>query len=343
MPLTRARSARRKLDLVRAGELETEKLNKYDFYVCEHCGDGEDDNKASEQIQRFPLQQATLERFFHIKRGAAHLDSDNNAKRAAGSLVAATGGEVGGAVACCAAGRVTPTPKKRRRRAVPALSLPKKAGGSTLRAFRPVEDEERKLVLQASLATAIRHEGAEYSEELVYQDRAVEKANVASREGVQAIGATNMRALQKHKEQLAQGQWPPLHVRHDSVEGFVVEADASIPAMTLICEYTGDVSWANTFELDHSDCLMDLLILDHDKEHSLTISAAKRCNIARFISGVNNTVKELAAKQNVKCVRYEVDGQARVLLVALRTIREGERLYYNYNEFRQSYDTSYFV
>ena len=51
-----------------------------------------------------------------------------------------------------------------------------------------------------------------------------------------------------------------------------------------------------------------------------------------------DTVPELRAKQNVKAVRFEVGGQARVLLVALRRIAEGERLYYNYNEERKDYE-----
>lgn len=48
-------------------------------------------------------------------------------------------------------------------------------------------------------------------------------------------------------------------------------------------------------------------------------------------------------KQNVKCVRFDVDGECRVLLVAARDIRKGERLYYDYNGYEQEYPTQHFV
>ena len=114
--------------------------------------------------------------------------------------------------------------------------------------------------------------------------REQEEANRANLEGVQRLDAASCRALALHKAQLAAGDWPALHVRHDAVEGFVVEAYAPIQAMTLICEYTGEVDWARRYEKDHADCLMDLLVLPRSEGRSLTISAQHTCNIARFIN-----------------------------------------------------------
>lgn len=48
-------------------------------------------------------------------------------------------------------------------------------------------------------------------------------------------------------------------------------------------------------------------------------------------------------KQNLKCVRYDVDGECRVLLVANRDISKGERLYYDYNGHELEYPTHHFV
>lgn len=48
-------------------------------------------------------------------------------------------------------------------------------------------------------------------------------------------------------------------------------------------------------------------------------------------------------KQNVKCVRFDVDGEARALLIAIRDIPKGERLYYDYNGYQQDYPTEHFV
>lgn len=48
-------------------------------------------------------------------------------------------------------------------------------------------------------------------------------------------------------------------------------------------------------------------------------------------------------KENLKCVRYDVNGECRVLLVACRDICSGERLYYDYNGHEQEYPTHNFV
>lgn len=48
-------------------------------------------------------------------------------------------------------------------------------------------------------------------------------------------------------------------------------------------------------------------------------------------------------KQNLKCVRFNVNGECRVLLVANRDIRQGERLYYDYNGYENEYPTEHFV
>lgn len=48
-------------------------------------------------------------------------------------------------------------------------------------------------------------------------------------------------------------------------------------------------------------------------------------------------------KQNLKCVRYNVDGESRVLLIAIKDIAKGERLYYDYNGYEKEYPTEHFV
>ena len=53
--------------------------------------------------------------------------------------------------------------------------------------------------------------------------------------------------------------------------------------------------------------------------------------------------REGKKKQNCKCVRYSVNGECRVLLVATRDIAKGERLYYDYNGYEHEYPTHHFV
>lgn len=53
--------------------------------------------------------------------------------------------------------------------------------------------------------------------------------------------------------------------------------------------------------------------------------------------------REGRKKQNVRCVRFNIDGEARVILVAIRDIPKGERLYYDYNAYQTEYPTQHFV
>jgi len=53
--------------------------------------------------------------------------------------------------------------------------------------------------------------------------------------------------------------------------------------------------------------------------------------------------REGRKKQNLKCVRFNINGEARVLLVANRDISKGERLYYDYNGYEHEYPTEHFV
>ena len=53
--------------------------------------------------------------------------------------------------------------------------------------------------------------------------------------------------------------------------------------------------------------------------------------------------REGKKKQNLKCVRYNVNGECQVLLVATRDIAKGERLYYDYNGYEYEYPTHHFV
>ncbi|GKD33237.1 reverse transcriptase domain-containing protein [Tanacetum coccineum] len=73
---------------------------------------------------------------------------------------------------------------------------------------------------------------------------------------------------------------------------------------------------------------------------SLVICPDKRSNIAQFLNGINNLRRK---KRNLKCVRYNVDGEAMVLLVANRDIAKGERLYYDYNAYEHEYPTEHFL
>nr|GEW89818.1 probable histone-lysine N-methyltransferase ATXR5 [Tanacetum cinerariifolium] len=86
----------------------------------------------------------------------------------------------------------------------------------------------------------------------------------------------------------------------------------------------GDVDYIKNREHDDCDSMMTLLLASNPSK-SLVICPDKRGNIARFINGINNFTPEAKKKQNLKCVRYSVNGECRVLLVATRDIAKGER------------------
>ena len=47
-------------------------------------------------------------------------------------------------------------------------------------------------------------------------------------------------------------------------------------------------------------------------------------------------------KINVRCIRFNINGEARAFLIAIRDIRKGERLYYDYNGMLNNYPTEHF-
>ncbi|MFS8009343.1 putative [histone H3]-lysine(4) N-trimethyltransferase transcription regulator PHD family [Helianthus anomalus] len=211
--------------------------------------------------------------------------------------------------------------------------------------FTPSEDTERRLEQMGSLASALTSLNMEYSDDLTYSfDMAPRWANLASYEkgGMQVLSKEDTETLEYCSAMLKRGECPPLLVIFDSCEGYTVEADGPIKDMTLITEYIGDVDYIKNREHDDCDSMMTLLLASNPSK-SLVICPDKRGNIARFINGINNFTPESKKKQNLKCVRYSVNGECRVLLVATRDIAKGERLYYDYNGYEHEYPTHHFV
>ncbi|WOL15544.1 putative Histone-lysine N-methyltransferase ATXR5 isoform X2 [Canna indica] len=230
--------------------------------------------------------------------------------------------------------------RKRKRR---PLGLHKKR--RRILPFVPTENPTRRLEQMSSLATALTTMHMEFSNELTYMPRmAPRSANQAKLEkgGMQVLPKEDKETLELCRTMYKRGECPPLLVVFDPLEGFTVQADGYIKDMTLITEYAGDVDYLNNREHDDCDSMMTLLLATNPS-NSLVICPDKRGNIARFINGINNHTRDGKKKQNLKCVRYNVNGECRVLLVACRDIYSGERLYYDYNGYEQEYPTHNFV
>nr|CAB3475547.1 unnamed protein product [Digitaria exilis] len=211
--------------------------------------------------------------------------------------------------------------------------------------FVPTEDRARKLKQMASLATALVSSKTEFSNELTYMpDMAPRSSNQARLEegGMQVLPKEDKETIELCRTMQQRGECPPLLVVFDSREGFTVQVDADIKDMTFIAEYAGDVDYLENRANDDCDCIMTLL-LTTDPSQRLVICPDKRGNVSRFISGINNHTPDGKKKQNVKCVRYDIDGESHVLLVACRDIACGEKLYYDYNGYEHAYPTQHFL
>ncbi|KAD7478373.1 hypothetical protein R6Q59_007832 [Mikania micrantha] len=236
--------------------------------------------------------------------------------------------------------RISPQDSRKRRRRIVHHKKRRR-----LLPFTPTEDTERRLEQMGSLASALTSLNMEYSDDLTYSfDMAPRGANLAMYEkgGMQVLSKEDTETLEYCSAMLKRGECPPLLVIFDSCEGYTVEADGPIKDMTLITEYIGDVDYIKNREHDDCDSMMTLLLASNPSK-SLVICPDKRGNIARFINGINNFTPESKKKQNLKCVRYSVNGECRVLLVATRDIAKGERLYYDYNGYEHEYPTHHFV
>ncbi|KAI3471240.1 hypothetical protein Pfo_027903 [Paulownia fortunei] len=232
---------------------------------------------------------------------------------------------------------------RKRRKRTSGLVISKKR--RKLFPFNPSEDPGRRLEQMASLATALTATGTEFSNELTYvAGMAPRSANCAvlERGGMQVMPKDDAETLNLCSKMMERGEWPPLMVVYDPREGFTVEADRHIRDLTIITEYVGDVDYLKNREHDDGDSMMTLLTAT-DPSKSLVICPDKHSNIARFINGINNHTPDGKKKQNVKCVRFDVDGECRVLLIASRDIRKGERLYYDYNGYENEYPTEHFI
>ncbi|KAK4770258.1 hypothetical protein SAY87_030790 [Trapa incisa] len=233
------------------------------------------------------------------------------------------------------------TPKRRKRASTLILSKKRRR----LLPYTPSEDPLRRMQQMASLATALTATGAKFSDKLSYvPGMAPRSANRASREhgGMQLLPKEDVETLNLCKDMMRRGECPPLMVVFDPREGFTVEADKLIKDLTIITEYTGDVDYLRNRENDEGDSIMTL-ISGSNPSQSLVICPDNKANIARYINGINNHTPEGRKKQNLKCVRFDVDGECRVLLIANRDISKGERLYYDYNGYEHEYPTEHFV
>ncbi|XP_010312470.1 probable Histone-lysine N-methyltransferase ATXR5 isoform X2 [Solanum lycopersicum] len=325
---------------------ESEEEDDYEEVVCEQCGSGErpdelllcdECNKGFHMLCLSPIVVRVPMKLWHCPHCSADqhrvIKSFSQKKIVDFFRIQKESQMV---VKCSSAQDI----KKRRKR---SLVFHKRRRRLSL--YIPTEDPHRKLVQMASLASALTALDMEFSDELTYMPGMARKsANSANFEsgGMQVLSKEDTETLEQCRAMYKRGECPPLMVVFDSREGYTVEADGPIKDLTILAEYTGDVDYIRNRQEDDCDSMMTLL-LARDPSKSLVICPDKRGNISRFINGINNHSPEGKKKQNLKCVRYSVKGACHVLLVTIRDIAKGERLYYDYNGYEHEYPTHHFV
>jgi hypothetical protein len=108
----------------------------------------------------------------------------------------------------------------------------------------------------------------------------------------------NHEVFKEFKKLTSEGNYAPLHVIADNIQGFIVQAAGDIPKFTLISEYVGDVDFFRKRLFDQNDSIMDLIRTPHSSS-CFVICPDSKGNIARFISGINNHDHKARQKLNV--------------------------------------------
>jgi hypothetical protein len=78
---------------------------------------------------------------------------------------------------------------------------------------------------------------------------------------------------------------------------------------------------------------------------TLNIEPENFCNVARFFSGINNSIPTSKTKQqNMRSMRCQIDGKATVLLYTTKRVKMGDALRFDYNEAgKDMYPTENFI
>ncbi len=89
---------------------------------------------------------------------------------------------------------------------------------------------------------------------------------------------------------------PPVIINFDEKQGFFVKAAVDIPELTLIAEYCGEVrTEIQTKDYPNNDSIMELLCTG-DPATSLNVVPSLYANVARFFSGINNSLADSKIK-----------------------------------------------
>ncbi|KAK8799583.1 hypothetical protein WA158_006131 [Blastocystis sp. Blastoise] len=210
----------------------------------------------------------------------------------------------------------------------------------TFHCFTPSSNNKNVNKQLLSLLSSMMEKNILFTNELVYPEHITKdmNSNKIDTSKVREMIPSELVEYNQYKSLWKQGQCTPVIVKKDKIQ----EADEDIEKDTIICEYCGVLEILENAEHCDNDSIMDLVCTD-DTKTSLVIIPEKQGNLARYLSGINNHKKSSKKQQNVYSMRYAINGEIHLLLLAKRKITKGEVLYYDYNGYKYQYPTDHFV
>lgn len=211
-----------------------------------------------------------------------------------------------------------------------------------LKPFNKLQSKSNQKLKQ-SLYQSMIIKGYRFSDDLIYSSEEQLNMNKACKEpGLFPSSEHNHRVFHDMKKYTRKGDYCGLEIIGNIIQGFTVRAYVDIPSLTFICEYSGEVALQRkVFFESKNDSIMELLKTP-SSINSLVIKPEQYCNIARFISGINNHKSESFKKINVNSIKMNINNEAHIILYASRNIKKGEILYYDYNRGGYEYPTDKF-
>ena len=168
--------------------------------------------------------------------------------------------------------------------------------------------------------------GKTFSNELIYECDQSLNYNLMEY-GIFELNDKNVKIYNQLKDHTNDGEYNYIQICRTQNQGCVVKAIMDIQKYTLICEYIGDVFTYKNFckqekrKGKNVDSNMDL-ILTPRAETSLIICPYNHSNIARFISGINNSDPNYKKLVNVFSSRVSINSSVHILLIASRNIKK---------------------
>ncbi|CAD8112539.1 unnamed protein product [Paramecium primaurelia] len=194
------------------------------------------------------------------------------------------------------------------------------------------DSKEQQFQESYSLIKALCAKSIYFSDDLTYfpEDSKPEDNNAKYERKLEDLDEDNLKSFLQFKEYSRLGITPQLMVDFHIKTGFIAKSTGFIKKGSILAEYCGEVKkWKNII-FDQNDSIMELLSHPNPKK-TLYVVPEKYSNIARFVCGIDNKIKEQVEIINVKCLRVAINKQARIIMYACKDIQPNEILYYDYN------------